>query len=158
MQLTQRLTNETAKARFHKQRSWCMMHCKQTAGCNFFALMYGNASTRGCLAQLLQPLCRQEGKHMTWVKNGAMLYVFIFLCMYICIYIYIISIYVCIIYYTYMTGFCNHTQRIYVCKATICAKSRQRPLRQLCQAENRGGGELPVNNNAMLNDKQLNQT
>ena len=84
--------------------------------------------------------------------------IYIFMYVYMYIYIYIISIYVCIIYYTYMTGFCNHTQRIYVCKATICAKSRQRPLRQLCQAENCGGGELPVNNNAMLNDKQLNQT
>ena len=57
-----------------------------------------------------------------------------------------------------MTGSCNHTQRIYVCKATVCVESQQQPLRQLCQAENRGGGELPVNNNAMFNDKQLYQT
>ena len=52
-------------------------------------------------------------------------------------------------------GLCNHMQRICVCKATICAESRQRPLRQLCQAENRGGGELPANNNTMLNDNSI---
>ena len=54
-----------------------------------------------------------------------------------------------------MMGSCNHMQRIYVCKATICAESRQRPLRQLCQAENRGGWELPVNINTMLNDNSI---
>ena len=52
-------------------------------------------------------------------------------------------------------GSCNHMQRIYVCKASICAESRQRSLRQLCQAENRGGGELPANNSTMLNDNSI---
>ena len=54
-----------------------------------------------------------------------------------------------------MMGSCNHMQRIYVCKATICAESGQRPLRQVCQAEKRGGGELPANNNTMLNDNSI---